>query len=291
LPAQTVLGVLDAAEGYLRERGVPAPRLSIEWMLARVLGVTRLQVYMAHDRPVSEAEKSALREMVGRRGQGEPLAYILGDQEFCGLTLKVTDAVLIPRPETEGLVELVREAVPEGAVGVDLGTGSGAIAIALCVLRPDLRMIATDLSPAALEVASHNAQSVGVADRIEFREGDFWEALDQGQRLDFVVSNPPYVDPARPELLDEEVGRFEPALALFTPAEDPAAAYRVIAAGLSERLCVGGKVFLETGVAADQAGLQALQACPGLRDVELRSDDAGLPRYLLAEYAGSEAAG
>ena len=195
-------------------------------------------------------------------------------------------------PQAAGVsVELVREAVPEGAVGVDLGTGSGAIAIALCVLRPDLRMIATDLSPAALEVASHNAQSVGVADRIEFREGDFWEALDQGQRLDFVVSNPPYVDPARPELLDEEVGRFEPALALFTPAEDPAAAYRVIAAGLSERLCVGGKVFLETGVAADQAGLQALQACPGLRDVELRSDDAGLPRYLLAEYAGSEAAG
>lgn len=288
MQTETVLGVLDAAEGYLRERGVAAPRLSIEWMLARVLGITRLQVYMAYDRPVSETEKRILREMVARRGQGEPLAYVLGDQEFCGLLLRVTDAVLIPRPETEGLVDLVREAVAENARGVDIGTGSGAIAIALCKLRPDLRMIATDVSETALAVARQNAEDLGVADRIEFACGDYWQALDGLDPVDFLVSNPPYVDPGRPDLLGEGVAAFEPALALFTPADDPAAAYRALVEGLAGRLRPGGLVFFETGVAADQAALATMQAVPELVDVELKFDQAGLPRYLLGRYLGSQ---
>lgn len=286
MPTETVIGVLDAAEGYLRERGVDGPRVSIEWMLARVLGLTRLQVYMAHDRPVSEDEKQQLRAMVARRGRGEPLAYILGDQEFLGLVLRVTDAVLIPRPETEGLVELVREAVPEQARGVDIGTGSGAIAIALCKLRPDLRMIATDISLPALEVARQNADQLEVADRLDFVAGAYWEPLgallDGAEPLDFVVSNPPYVDPDRPDLLDDEVAKFEPALALFTPPSDPAAAYRAIVDGLPGRLRPGGLVFFETGLGCDRAALEVLNSAPHLTDVELRCDEAGHPRYLLA---------
>ncbi|MEE2886917.1 MAG: peptide chain release factor N(5)-glutamine methyltransferase [Planctomycetota bacterium] len=288
MQTETVLGVLDAGEGYLRERGVAAPRLSIEWMLARVLGITRLQVYMAHDRPVSETEKQSLREMVARRGTGEPLAYVLGDQEFCGLQLRVTNAVLIPRPETEGLVELVRAAVAENALGVDIGTGSGAIAIALCSLRPDLRMIATDVSQDALAVARQNAEKIGVADRIDFALGDYWQALDGRGPVDFVVSNPPYVDPGRPDLLGEGVAEFEPALALFTPPDDPAASYRALVRDLEGRLRPGGQVFFETGVAVDQVALETMRAVPDLVDVELQFDDAKLPRYLLARYAGSQ---
>ncbi len=284
MATETVLGVLEAAEGYLRERGVEAPRLSIEWMVARALGLTRLQVYMAYDRPVSETEKTELRSMVARRGRGEPLAYVLGDQEFCGLSLRVTPDVLIPRPETEVLVELVRDAVPNNARGIDIGTGSGAIAIALCVQRPDIRMIASDSSEAALAIARQNAAGLGVADRIEFALGDYWQGLSTGAPLDFVVSNPPYVDPDRSELLAADVAEYEPGLALFTPPGDPAAAYRSIVSGFPGRLSSGSPVFFETGVAADQAALQWMKSAPTLRDVELRSDEAGLPRYLLGRY-------
>jgi release factor glutamine methyltransferase len=289
LATETVLGVLEAAEGYLRERGVEAPRLSIEWMLARALGLTRLQVYMAYDRPVSETEKTELRSMVARRGRGEPLAYVLGDQEFCGLTLRVTPDVLIPRPETEALVQLVCDAVPSNARGIDIGTGSGAIAIALCVQRPDLRMVASDVSESALAVASQNAAELGVADRLEVALGDYWEGLDTGALLDFVVSNPPYVDPARSELLAADVAEYEPGLALFTPSGDPAAAYRSIVDGFPGRLSSGSLVFFETGVAADQAALKLMESAPELRDVELRPDEAGLPRYLLGRYVEAQA--
>ncbi len=284
MATETVLGVLEAAEGYLRERGVEAPRLSIEWMLARALGLTRLQVYMAYDRPVTETEKAELRSMVARRGRGEPLAYVLGDQEFCGLSLRVTPDVLIPRPETEALVDLVCEGVPSKALGIDIGTGSGAIAIALCVRRPDIRMLASDVSEAALAVARQNAADLGVADRIEFALADYWEGLSVGTALDFVVSNPPYVDPDRSELLAEDVAEYEPGVALFTPPGDPAAAYRLIVNGFPGRLRSGSLVFFETGVAADQAALQCMETCSGLEDVELRPDEAGLPRYLTGRY-------
>jgi release factor glutamine methyltransferase len=254
----------------------------MEWMLARVLGLSRLEVYLAHDRPVSESEKEDLRAMVARRGKGEPLAYILGDQEFCGLEFKVTRDVLIPRPETEHLVSCLREQAPQSSRGVDLGTGSGAIAVALCHARPDLTMIATDASGAALEVARDNAERLGVADRVEFREGSWWAPLADEPPLDFAVSNPPYVDPERSELLADDVREFEPESALMTPAGEPAAAYAAIVAGIEGRLKPGALLFFETGVGADDAALAVLERSDLLTEVALSDDEAGLPRYLFA---------
>ena len=274
--------MLKAADDYLRQRGVEASRLSIEWMLARVLGLSRLEVYLAHDRPVTEDEKKRLRAMVALRGQGAPLGHVLGDQEFCGLEFRVTKDVLIPRPETEHIVELLRERVPQDAQGVDLGTGSGAIAVALCHVRRDIRMIATDVSAAALAVARDNAERLGVAERIEFRRGSWWEAVGGATGFDFAVSNPPYVDPAQPDLLDEDVRKFEPGVALFTPRGEPGAAYTQIVAGVGTHLRPGALVVFETGVGAAEAARHALQSSGSLTDVELRTDEAGLPRYLLA---------
>lgn len=271
--------MLTAAEGYLRERSIEAPRLSVEWMLARVLSLSRLQVYLAHDRPVTEHEKQRLREMVARRGVGEPLAYILGDQEFCGHLLKVTRDVSIPRPETEHLVELVTDSVPEGARGVDLGTGSGAIAVAVCCARKDVSMVATDVSEAAVDVARHNAKTLGVAERVEFRVGSWWEPLAGVEAFDFLVSNPPYVDPERPELLAKDVAAFEPHVALF---DRPGSAYAALVDGMRDGLKPGARVFLETGVGADAAAVAELRGSDFLADVSLLDDEAGLPRYLLA---------
>lgn len=276
--------MLDAAGGYLSQRGVEAPRLSVEWMLARLLQISRIQVYMSHDRPLAAEELQQLRAWVARRGQGEPLAYILGDQDFCGLDLQVTPAVLIPRPETEQLVDHLAGQLPEGALGVDLGTGSGAIALALLQRRPDLAMWASDLSPQALAVARGNAERLGLSARLRLVEGAWWAAVPAGQDFDFVCSNPPYVDPELPELLADDVRRFEPELALFTPPGDPGAPYREICAGLAAHLRPGGWLALETGVGADQAALAALRACAVLDEgsVCLVEDAAELPRYLYA---------
>ncbi len=250
--------------------------------MGRVLGMTRLQLYLQHDRPLTPAEKDALRPMIARRGAGEPLAYVLGDQEFHGHVIEVDAAVLIPRPETEELVELALERLPAGAQRVvDLGTGSGAIAATIALAREDVRVDAVDVSAEALAVAARNLARHGLEGRVRLLCGSWWEPVDAALRFDLVVANPPYVDPARPELLADDVRRHEPAGALFTPAGDPAFHYRAIAAGAAERLVAGGWVVCETGVGADEPARAALRAA-GFEDVELREDLAGQPRHLLA---------
>ncbi|MCC6670265.1 MAG: peptide chain release factor N(5)-glutamine methyltransferase [Planctomycetes bacterium] len=279
-PPKILLGVLEAAERYLAGRGVDAPRLSAQLLLAKVLGVDRIQLYLQHDRPLGEAERGRYRELVARRARHEPLAYLLGSWSFRGLELAVDPSVLIPRPETEGLVDLALAHAPQGARCVDLGTGSGAIALALARERPDLRVTAIELSTRALALARRNAERLGLTS-VRFLQGSWWQALGVDERFELVVANPPYVDPARPDLIADDVRRYEPAEALFTPPGDPGAPYRAIAAGLARHLVPGGWCILETGVVTDQAALAALRATPVLTDVEMRCDAAGLPRYLL----------
>ena len=286
-PAHTVLSVLRGSEAWLGRRGVDAPRRSAELLLGKVLGLDRLQLYLAHDRPLDPGERAAMRALVARRGQREPVAHLLGEWSFRGHALEVSPAVLIPRPETEQLVELALERAPRGGRVVDLGTGSGAIAIALALARPDLQLVATDVSRNALAVAQRNAARHGVAPRIVFHGGSWWAACAGEPAFDRVVSNPPYVDPARPELLDDEVREFEPPLALFSERGDPASCYRALLDGLGERLAPGGHLVLETGHDAAPAALALLRAEPRLGDVELRPDLAGLDRFLLARYAGA----
>lgn len=280
---KTALTVLRAAERYLRDRRVDEPRRSAELLLAAVLGVTRLQLYLDHDRPMAEDELGRMRELLARRGRHEPIGYLLGSVEFCSLAIAVDRRVLIPRPETEGLVELAVARLPRGGHCLDLGTGSGAIALALAHARPDLTLTAVDISEEALAVARHNAAATDLAARCEFLASDWWSAL-AGRRFAALVANPPYVDPDRPDLLAADVRDFEPHLALFGTSGDPVSAYRSIVAGIPDHLDDGAWCLLETGVGVAEPALALLRGSGFLADVELLRDLAGLPRYLVARH-------
>ena len=276
-----LLGVLTAADGWLRERGSPTPRLDAELLLAHALGIDRLGLYLAFDRPLDDAELARCRELVLRRGAGEPVAYLTGRREFMSLAFAVTPAVLIPRPATELLVEHAARIAPRDGSVVDLGTGSGNIAVALARARTDLRIVATDVVPEALEVARGNATRHACADRITFVLGSWWEPL-RGQVFDVVVSNPPYVDPGRTDLVDPAVAAHEPPQALFSAAGDPLSAYRAIAAGVATGVTGGGSVLLEVGVDTAEPVRALLRSRADLADVTLVPDLAGLPRMLEA---------
>ncbi len=281
----TVLSVLRGAETWLTRRGVDAPRRSAELLLGKVLGLDRLQLYLAHDRPLDESERAAMRALVARRGDGEPVAYLLGSWSFRGLELEVGPAVLIPRPETEELVDEVLRRLPANADVVDLGTGSGAIAIAIAVERADARVFAVDASRNALAIARSNALHHGVDARVVFACGSWWEPVAPERTFDIVVTNPPYIDPDARDGLAPDVAAHEPPLALFTANGDPVSCYRAIVAGLSAHLRAGGWFVAETGGTAAAPALALLRAQSFLVDAALLPDAAGQPRFLVARRA------
>jgi len=206
----TLAEVLKGATDYLAARGVPSPRVDAELILARALGLQRIELYTQHDRPLTEAERAHARELVQRRGRREPLAYVLGDWDFRRLTLKTDPRALVPRPETEIVVErcLGLLAAIENPRVCDVGTGTGAIALALKHERPDAQVTATDVSPDALALARENA---GDAD-VRFVEADLLAGVEGP--FDLVVSNPPYVRADEIDALDPEVRDWEPRGAL-----------------------------------------------------------------------------
>lgn len=279
----TVLSVLRGAEEWLQRRGVEAPKRSAELLLGKVLGLGRLQLYLAHDRPLDEPERAAMRGLLVRRGHGEPVAYLLGSWSFRGHELAVSPAVLIPRPETEELVSLALERTPQGARVIDLGTGSGAIAIALALERPDLRVSAVELSKNALALAQANAARHGVADRIVFYLGSWWEPVPAGECFDLVVSNPPYIDPSAPAGLAADVKAHEPPLALFSTVGDAASCYRAIVQPIAARLVAGGWLMVETGGGATALTRAVFEQNDALESVVVRQDFAGLERYVEAQ--------
>lgn len=259
-----VRDALDAA------RAAGLARLDAQRLLSHHLGRAR-EWLIAHDDDALPADlATAFTLDVRRRADGVPLAYLVGEREFHGLVLTVTPAVLVPRPETEGLVDWALEVAPPGATAVDLGTGSGAIALALRHRRPDLRVTATDASAAALAIARANAQRLALA--VEFDEGDWWAPL-AGRRFDLAVSNPPYIAGADAHLA---ALAHEPRGAL-TPEGDGLAALRRIVGGAAAHLAPGGWLLLEHGF--DQAAaVQALLLDAGFTAVGTRTDLAGLPR-------------
>jgi release factor glutamine methyltransferase len=279
----------------LARAGVVSPQLDMSLLLARVLGIDRLGLYVDLDRPLTEAEREEARALLARRVRREPMAYILGEKEFFGLALEVGPDVLVPRPETEHLVEAAiawleaeRERRPE-ALAADIGTGSGAIAIAVASRCPWSRWIATDLSPAALAVARRNAERHGVADRVEFREGNLLEPLEpeaQAAGLDAILSNPPYVAEADRATLAPDVAEWEPAGALFG-GPDGLDALRTLAGGAAALLRPGGLLLLECGhgqapaVAGMLAATSAFEAIDALRDL------AGVERVVRATKRSS----
>lgn len=244
----TVKKILDWTTQHFSEKDIPEPRLSAELLLADVLGCTRIDLYLQFERIVSIAERQQFRAYITRRLHREPVAYILGHTEFMGLPFRVNREVLIPRPETELLVEAVIEHVKsrklKSTTILDIGTGSGCIAVAIKKNCPECQVWAVEKSPAALELARENARLNAV--EIEFLEGDFfsvYEALNR--RFAVLVSNPPYVSEAELEHLEPEVKNYEPRLALVSGA-DALSFYRKLAPIAPTLLEAGGRVFFET---------------------------------------------
>jgi release factor glutamine methyltransferase len=269
----SVVAALTAA----RARGVA--RLDAQLMLARLMTVTRTWL-IGHDDALLDAEIVARwTAWLGRRASGEPLAYLLGEKEFRGLMLEVTPAVLVPRPETELLVDWADALLSgrrERVDLADLGTGSGAIALAVKHEHPRVRVVATDTSREALSVARGNAQRLSLP--IEFIEASWWHGLE-GRRFDLVLANPPYVAEADPAL---DSLRHEPRSAL-TPGGDGLGALEVIAAGAARHLAATGWLLLEHGFDQGEA-VRGLLKQAGFADIETRPDLAGLPRATGARW-------
>jgi release factor glutamine methyltransferase len=282
----TVGEILPLSTRFLKERGSESPRLDAELLVADALGLRRLDLYLAPERPLTPGETDALREGVRRRGRGEPIAYIRGRREFFGLEIAVSPAVLIPRPETETLVDAAIGWVRDRALGspriVDVGTGSGAIACALAANLPGARIDATDVSADALAVAARNVAAHGLDARIRLVACDLMSGLDDGDAPDLVVSNPPYVAESDRPLMDDGVLRFEPHGALFSGADGTDATFALIESART-RLRPGGALIVEVGTPAQRALVRDRLARRLDPDVRPLADPGGTVRGFLAE--------
>jgi len=270
----TVVEVLRRAQGYLAGRGVDTPRLDAELLLANVLDCDRLTLYTGFDRPLTTAETDAYRDAIARRGKREPVAYILGHRGFRTITLEVSADVLVPRPETELLVEWVLEVAPAGARVLDWGTGSGAIALALAAERADLTVTGIDRSAPALDVARRNDRD-GI---VEWLISDGFAALS-GRVFDVIVANPPYIAEDAMVTLAPELGH-EPREALVS-GPSGLECYRAIAADAPEHLTDDGVIVVEIG-ATQASAVADLLSGAGLTDIEVRTDLAGHERAVGA---------
>ena len=244
----TVKAILDWTAGFFGEKGVESPRLSAELLLGHVLELERLALYLRFDQPLNPEERAAFRELVKRRAAGEPVAYLTGQKGFWSLDLSVRPGVLIPRPDTETLVEAVLAEIPEDSEGrlLDLGTGSGCILLSLLSEREKWTGVGCDRSDVALETATVNAATCGLSGRAIFRKSDWCAALASDDLFDVIVSNPPYIVSSVIPTLEEQVKDFEPMAALDGGA-DGLDAYRAILEQAPEHLAPGGWLAFEIG--------------------------------------------
>jgi release factor glutamine methyltransferase len=277
----TVLEIIKLSTEYLEKKGVDSPRLQIELLLAHVLSVPRLRLYLDFERKLSETELQRLRQLVKRRGDREPLQYLVGTTSFCGLELAVTPAVLIPRPETELLVEEAwkfLEAQSKPVAILDFGTGSGCIAIAIAHKFPTFDVHGIDASEAALEVARGNAERIGAT--VHFHHARSIAEVPEPAAVDLLVSNPPYIPAGEIPSLQPEVRDHEPRTAL-EGGVDGLEFYRMIADQSAGRLSPQGRVILELGH-DQEAPVQAIFSQPPWNVERVVRDYAGTPRILIA---------
>jgi len=278
----TLLEVLRSSTVYLEKRGIENPRLNAEHLLSHVLGKKRLELYLGFEGDLSEAQLVPLRDLVRRRGQGEPLQHLLGTAEFCGYTFLCDQRAMVPRPETEELVELL---IADGGLGIadlrilDVATGSGVIALTLAGKFPAAKIVATDISADALELALENAERLGLRGRVRFVPGNLLENLDE--RFDLIVANLPYIPMQDRSTLSREV-LHDPEVALFGGERGDELLFALIDQAPA-RLEPGGLLALEVGAGQSETVLPFLRE-KKYKDIQAKSDYSGRLRFILARY-------
>jgi release factor glutamine methyltransferase len=276
----TVLDVLQATTAYLKKRNVENPRLNAEHLMAHALGRKRIELYLDFERALTETELAPLRGLVKRRSEGEPLQHLLGTVEFCGLTFLCDKRALVPRPETEQLVELVETRIENRELRiVDVGTGSGVIALSLAAKMPEAQVLGVDVSEDALALAQENAARLNLSERVQFLKSRLLENIEGA--FDLIVANLPYVSIQDRHTLSLEV-LHDPEVALFAGAQGDELVSELIDQARF-RLRPGGLLALEIGLGQSEALLSAL-AEKNYRDISSKNDYNGVTRFLFARY-------
>jgi release factor glutamine methyltransferase len=276
----TVLEVLQATTAYFKKHNIESPRLNAEHLLAHSLERKRIDLYLEFERKLTETELGPLRELVKRRSEGEPLQHLLGTVEFCGHVFLCDKRAMVPRPETEQLVELVRSAIrnPQSEI-LDVGTGSGVIALSLAAELPEAKILAGDVSDDALALARENAARLNLAGQVRFLKSRLLEKFESS--FDLIVANLPYISARDRDALSPEV-LHDPEIALFAGERGDELVRELIAQAPS-RLRPGGMLALEIGLGQSEALLSAL-AEKNYRDICSKNDYNGVTRFLFARY-------
>jgi release factor glutamine methyltransferase len=281
IQTKSLLDVLQSTTAYFTKHKIENPRLNAEHLLAHALGRTRMDLYLEFERPLNEAELVPLRELVKRRAEGEPLQHLLGTVEFCGHIFAIDKRAMVPRPETEELVELLItkcESRNANFKMVDVGTGSGVIGLSLAAKFPEAEVYAVDISEDALALARENAARLGL-ERVHFQKSDLLESLPE--RFDLIVANLPYISMQDRHLLAREVLR-DPEVALFGGPSGDELVRKLIEEATSH-LEPGGLLALEIGLGQAE-GLSDFLRLKNYHDIELKKDYSGITRFLLARY-------
>jgi release factor glutamine methyltransferase len=275
----TILKVLNWSKDSLFSKGIENARLEAEWLLCAATGLDRVGLYLNFERPLTDDERASYRIMVTRRGKREPLQHILGSQEFCGMDFEVTPDVLIPRHDTETLVYEALKQMPGAATVLDIGTGSGCIAVSMAKQLPMAAVTAVDISEAALAVARRNAERNGVA--IEFLQGSLCEPV-AGRCFDMIVSNPPYIRSCDILELQPEVREFDPRCAL-DGGDDGLDIYNILIPSAYSCMSSGGWLLVEIGAGQASDVVQLFQSFPGYGKAMTVLDSGGIERVVGAQ--------
>ena len=278
----TVLEVLESTTAYFKKRKIDSPRLNAEHLLAQVLGCKRIELYLEFERDLGEAELALLRERVRRRGRGEPLQHLLGTVEFCGRTFLCDKRALVPRPETEQLVELLIskfQFLHSNFRVLDVGTGSGVIVLTLAKEFSEAEIFAVDISEDALALARENAERLGLNQRVRFKKSNLLRDIEG--TFDLIVANLPYIAARDRHILSREVSH-DPEVALFSGKHGDELVRELIGQAPA-RLRPGGMLALEVGLGQGEALFSTL-AGKNYRDICLKNDYSGRPRFLFARY-------
>lgn len=276
----TVLEIIKKTTEFFATKGIEQPRLNAEQLIGHGLGLKRMELYLQFERPLTEKELESIRPLVRRRGQREPLQYIVGETDFWGLKIQVDRRALIPRPETEYLIELVvARAGPSPARILDLGTGTGAIALALAAQYRDATVIATDTNVDALQLAADNARRNALENRVQWLTSNWFESVPV-ESFDLIVSNPPYLTASETSEAAPEVRDYEPISALKSAGASGVTDLAAIIESAPRYLSAGGLLALETGI-HQHAELKRLVERAGLVEIESLQDLTGRDRYLF----------